>query len=576
MMKKENKARKILWMCIAVSLSLHVISLFLLSHYRWYNSVYHEGQFPLRASGSSEQVLAEKKYEIPLDIKESYPSQEEDYAAVPIKEKEELIWDNYVLDNLALSQEEDTITFFIARDETIQNWQELEKNFLTIQKEKADNLVHEIKKAWQNLPLHEKGDDLSAKAEPREEKSFVKVMSPLQAMKEKSGSAFTLSFQDHLKYNPLLILSENRIAPLQNIAFSSVPFPSLEKLQTASLKDLFDVQLSYCRESQDGEYLFALTLIPKQPSSLKQMQQNFLFLVDKSSSITKPRFETMRHSVASSFNQMISSNKFNIISFAHNMQIMADVFCKSSQQFFKMGKRFLVEQQPATFFSTTEIVPVLKYIRSSRVSSSELYTIILLTDGEWLNRQKNYRLLEQWTRTNPDNISFYALAVKGDKNLPLLEFFTQRNKGSLITATTSKAMKRHLMKLVRSLQMPIAKNISLHSVPLDNQETVSLWSTSGDKANLYANEPFVILGRCKSLADFDLFIQGKNNNQWFNIKKRVSFSEALETKDRSLSKLWIRKLAYECYEKYFLEEDPKYIDQANALLKSFHKEKALR
>jgi len=36
----------------------------------------------------------------------------------------------------------------------------------------------------------------------------------------------------------------------------------------------------------------------------------------------------------------------------------------------------------------------------------EINTIIFLTDGDWLNRQKNYRILEQWIRTNQSNIAF--------------------------------------------------------------------------------------------------------------------------------------------------------------------------
>jgi len=577
MKSKKKKTKNILILCIGISFALHIMGIFLLSRYSFVSL--HGDRFSLASAQSPQDIISHQMIDMAMEICDGLTaSKDKEQTLSPSLESENMLLKEFSLPDELNVQEKDFSCASFAYQTTEQMHQISKKQQETyeLKKDSHEDLVAKMKEYIKDMPPSRTCLTKKEMTVPLQEWKKQEMNHLMSMLPEKCSKKFSLSFHDHLAFVHSPMATKKMVAMDEDFSLPNTIFPSLEKLNTRSFKELFDIDVTYSKEKQQGEYIFAVTLIPKQNMGLKKIGQNYLFVLDKSSSIEKRRLEKMRHAIVASFSHMPKDSKFNIAAFDDNANLMTDSYCSCSAEFFKKGRNFLLKQRPVTFLSTTEILPLLRYIRSHKIPSKEMNTIIFLTDGEWLTRQKNYRILEQWTRTNPHNIVFYAITTKGDKNLPLLEFFTERNRGGLITSRTQTGMKRQLQRLVQSVSCPIAKNISIQFVSKNKDQQIELRPSHRQKANLFAEEPFVILGKTKSLEDFDVFIQGKNDNKWFNIKKTISFNDAESEDAENIMKLWVQKSAQDCYEKYFTEGDPRYLEQAKSILKPYNMEAAFR
>ena len=577
MKSRKRKNKNILFFCIGLSFALHITGIFILSRYSFVSL--HGDRFSLASAKSDQDIISSKKIDVAMEIFDETSTSKSKAEKLSLSlEKDNMHLKEFSFPEELMIEEKDFSfsDFSYQAIDRILQINEKKQDTYQIKVDLHDDLTVKIKDYLKEMALQDVYLSKKDIALPLQEIKKQKSQYLMSMLYEKTNNQHSLLFNDHLSFVKAPIIIENSISTNEDFSKPNTIFPTLEKLNTRSFKEFFDVDVTYSEEKQNGEYVFAITLLPKQNMGLKKIGQNFLFVLDKSSSIEKKRFEKMRHAIVSAFSYIPGDCKFNIITFDDDIKMMSDDYCRCCSEFFKKGRNFLINKQPAIFLSTTEVLPLFRYIRSHKIDANEINTVIFLTDGEWLNRQKNYRILEQWTRGNANNIIFYAIAVKGDKNLPLLEFFTERNRGGLLYATTQAGIKRQLQKLVRSVCCPIAKNISINVISNKEDNHIDLQFSNSQKKNLFEGEPFVFLGKTKSLEDFDIFIQGKNNNKWFNIKKTISFAVAEKDETENISKLCAQKSAHDCYEKYFMEGDPNYLEKAKSILKPYKLEAAFK
>lgn len=361
-----------------------------------------------------------------------------------------------------------------------------------------------------------------------------------------------------------------------NIPFPDLPkLPTLKELETSSYSDAFDADLVFLPKSDGTGYVFALTLIPKSDLNLPELTQHITFLIDKSNSIQQGRLAGVKSAIHKSLDHLLPTNTFNIIAFDSKMEKMSpnDLPCKTKS--FAIAEDFLDRVQLGSFFSTSDLYRPLFLTVPGQVQQDELYTAILLTDGESLSKQSaQLSLLQNWTQYNDGKVSLFAIGMN-DAAGPTLEAATFFNRGKLINTTTTRGMKRMLSKLLKMIQRPLAKNISYHAISKSPKEKISLFIKDTQIPHLYVDQPFVILGETETLDDFILFVQGRLKNRWLNVKKTVSFLGAKKG-TKSLQKEIALQKAYGLYEKYFVERDPKHIADAADLLESYSLDTPLR
>jgi len=349
--------------------------------------------------------------------------------------------------------------------------------------------------------------------------------------------------------------------------FSLIDIPKLDDLATLCYKDYFDTEVTFSPQKDNNGYIFAITLIPKSSIRLNKLKKNIYFLIDKSNSIQNDRLTSTRHAIASALSLLEKDDEFNIFAFDNKMDILSNINLHKNNTSLSKAKSFLRELSIGSFFSSTNYsLPLFKVINNN-TKKDEINIAILLSNGEGLNKSKQTKIINEWTRLNKGNLSLYSINLSDDKNTSILEMFSALNKGKLITSTTKRGIKRKLNKLLSSINAPIAKNIVANAICLDEAANIKLYTSNSSPA-LFLNEPYVILGTMDKLEDFTIFIQGHCKNSFFNLKKKVSFEKARQSTS-SLQKELALKQAIHSYEKYIVDNNSHHLLEAKNLLEPF-------
>lgn len=350
------------------------------------------------------------------------------------------------------------------------------------------------------------------------------------------------------------------IAPLSHLP----KLPSLAELDTVSYSRAFDAELVFS-PLEEG-YIFALTLIPRADLELPQIRQHYSFLIDRSNSIQRERLSATKSAIRRILEELDPDDTFNIIAFDSKIDKLSAYSLPAHNKSFAQAEDFLEKIELGNFFSPADLYKSLFLTLPGAVQSDELYTTILLTDGENLAKKGAQRaLLSDWTYHNRGKTVLFVVAMEGDAHLGTLDAAAVFNKGKLIHSPTRRGIKRKLLKLMKDIHAPIAKNLACQVIPLSPQSAIELFPNNHKMPHLYLNAPYVILGKTDSLDDFILFVQGRLKGKWLNIKKPISFLNAKKG-GASLQTGWALQKAYDLYEQYILDDNPAHLAEARALL----------
>jgi hypothetical protein len=339
----------------------------------------------------------------------------------------------------------------------------------------------------------------------------------------------------------------------------------LEDLQTISYSDAFETELVFSPK-EGGGYIFALTLIPRSDLSLTPLRQNYLFLIDRSNSIQQGRLVATRNAVRKALEEIQQGDTFNIFVFDGKVEKLSPTPLQFSQDSLTKAGTFLNKMELGSFFSQADLFKPLFLTIPSIVNEDELYTAILITDGESLSKKGVSRsLLCDWTFNNNGRISLYGVCMSSDPHLSTLDAASAFNRGKIFTSPTNRGIKRKLLKLMKTIQAPVAKNLSCKAISRTPRGSIEIFPKSPSAPHLYLNEPYVVIGQTESLDDFILFVQGRLHGEWLHIKKTISFINGKKG-GSSLKAEWALQKTYELYEQYLIDDNPNHLAEARSLL----------
>lgn len=347
--------------------------------------------------------------------------------------------------------------------------------------------------------------------------------------------------------------------------FSNLVSSNFKGIQTISYNEAFDVDILLLPKIKEEGYLFAITLILKPGYNIEGFKENFLFLLDRSNSIQSERLNISKHAIEGALNCLKNEDTFNIVAFDNQIDMLSIEGLPRNKESLLSVKNFLTRQELGSFFFSANYVPPLTVALQEQ---KDINVVILLTDGNSLAKQKNYKIFEEWTKRNIGKNPFFALAINDDPNLSLLEYFTFLNKGTTYVSTTKRGIKRQLSNLVKSIRSPIGKDISFNLVPCDGEGKVDFNIPKNRAPMLYADKPYVILGSVNQMSDFFLFLQGKSKEGWFSIKKKISF-KAAKRGGKELEKSFAEIQAHKCYEAFLADERVEHLKEARAILEPY-------
>lgn len=369
---------------------------------------------------------------------------------------------------------------------------------------------------------------------------------------------FALSTKEATVSSSFLLptLHEVSIAPTP-LSLPSLPLPdcfSLQELKTTSYSQGFEIELFLLPEEEDGKIPFAITLIPKETFVAEPIPQHITFLVDCSNSIQKHRLDGMKHAVYRAIEHLPEQTYFNILGFDQKITRFSNRYNLKTRRLAKTARTFLNGLSLGSFFSNTDLLkPLLLCLSSTEQDTA--HAIVLLTDAEALQKKgAKERLLYDWTLQNQERASLHVIGLSENDALSALETVSTLSGGTTQYAYHKRSLRRKLLKLCSSLARPLAKDLSIHaSLKEGTSQEISIEKPFVNY--LYAKEPLVLFGKAKTLEDFTLFIQGKNQNRWMQIKKKISFATA-KPGTESLKLHSLSHQAYRHYQNYLREGDP--------------------
>lgn len=376
----------------------------------------------------------------------------------------------------------------------------------------------------------------------------------LQALDEKISLSFTVSSDFTMKpLQPALIVRHEHVMTLGDYGF---PFFHLKEWN-----EFFDVDVkTYPQE--EGGFLFSLNLIPKQDLSEYRLKQNFLFIIDRSNSIDRHRYQAFKRAALRAISSLREGDYFNVLLLDAKVTSFSNQplpFTKSNQQ---KAEEFLEKQSHGHFGAATDIYSSLMKVLEPLKSSEEAITGILISDGDSpLKSDQQRKKINNWLEANQDRMTLYTATAGQGNNLSSLKMLSLASRGSLLYSDTHAAFPRKLAKLVMDLRYPIAKEMTVSLIPSDPSACFEILPPSARLPYLFSDHPYVIMGSCSKLTDFTLIVEGKNKDEVLTVKKEVSLSKA-KPGSKLLSKQWACEKAHTFFDQYLKEGKSSLLEKA--------------
>ena len=339
----------------------------------------------------------------------------------------------------------------------------------------------------------------------------------------------------------------------------------LPEYKSIEWNDAFEVDIKTLAR-EEGGYLFSLTFVPKIDLSQHCLKQNYYFLIDRSSSIERHRYQSFKRAVTRAVASLREGDNFNIIIFDTKIARLSEKMMPFNKKNQRLAEEFLDRQPHGHYGPPIDLYSCLGKIIPAEVDEEEAHTAILISDGEsTLKLDKQRSLINAWLQANRGKVTLYTAAVGQDNNLASLDLLGTVSRGFLLYSDTHTGFPRKLAKLVLTLRSPVAKEMSLNILTSDSSSRLQLYPSSSRLPYLFSDHPYVLYGTAEKLADFTLILEGKNKGQIFSIKKEISFAGA-KPGNRLLSKEWSTQQAHLFYEQYLQEGKPVLLEQAKQLL----------
>lgn len=356
------------------------------------------------------------------------------------------------------------------------------------------------------------------------------------------------------------VLQKGSLADLSHYAVSDAP-------AAQEWNDDFDVDVQMIPKANGKGSIFSLKIAPIGDMTSQSLKQNFYFVIDRTGSIEKHRFNTYKRAVLRAISSLQTGDTFNILLCDKGIAKLSEHNLPFTMQSVLAAEDFLEKQNHKGLFASGDICLNLDKILPAKLHDDEVNTAIFVTDGHTkLSVSRQQGVLKKWLEKNQGKMALYAASCGQSHNLVLLDMLTSLSGGRVILSDTHAAFPRRLAKLVLDLHAPLAKDLMVSVSPTSFENTITLHPRSGHLPNFYLQEPYEIVGSIEKLEPFTLTIQGRHKGQWIVIQKTISFDRAKKG-TKSLEKKWIAYQANPYYEKFLSDGKAAYLEQAYELLK---------
>lgn len=343
--------------------------------------------------------------------------------------------------------------------------------------------------------------------------------------------------------------------------------PTSDELNNVAFDDQFDITVGVIPRTDRKGYLFHINLFPKANLTLHHLKQNFVFVIDKSSSIKQFRYEIFRRAVLDSLDYLQEGDTFNIYVVDNKTHKLSEEPLLWRKSNVRKAQEFLFSQEFNKYYtSSADTYDVIESVQQDMNAFEGELTIILVTDGSTLmDIKKRKHTLSHLIYTNNKKYTLHTACMSKDSSGSMLDLLSTFNQGEFISSQTHAAFPRKFCRLVKHVSQMITKDIHLSTL---SDHNVSLFPSASAMPQMYVDRPFTIYGTIDELDNFDLIVQGKFDDRYLFMKKKIPLKTAPRS-TKPLQKQFAIHQAYLCYEHYLTGHDEFYLEEAKKQLAKY-------
>jgi hypothetical protein len=357
--------------------------------------------------------------------------------------------------------------------------------------------------------------------------------------------------------------SLNQSSRFTQAFLTEIPPPSY--LETTTYKEEFDTQVHYSRREDGKGYLFAIKMKAKPSLHFSSPHQNFIFVIDGSSSIKKHRFGVFKEGVSRSLGYLKEGDSFNILVADAELIPFSKTSVAWNSKSKEQANRFLYDRKYRGFFINYDSFDLLSSV-TKYLDPEKENVIVMITDGHSFQNLKAHKEdFQELAQASKGRFSVHTATASSDNNLTMLDLLSTFNSGELMYSKTHAAFSRQLAVMVKHIENLVAKDVQIHVTDVKQETGIEFYPNQHTLPPLYADRAYTIYGTIDDLKDFDLILQGRCGDQWVNIKQHISFKHA-EKASNTIKRGFALQRAYVCYDYYLKKNDPFFLAEAERIL----------
>ncbi|MCQ2403242.1 MAG: VWA domain-containing protein [Lentisphaeria bacterium] len=231
-------------------------------------------------------------------------------------------------------------------------------------------------------------------------------------------------------------------------------------------------------------------------ASMPDIPKDVLFILDRSSSISLPKFNEFKNAVREVLPSISPADRFNIISFNDKQSALFPQFVYGTTANLTEAAQKVARLPHGG--RTDVFGSVAPFVRTSNGDRSRPLNIFLLTDGQsTVNIYEPSQFLKEISGINPGNVSIFPFSAEKKANRMLLDFLGYLNKGEKCHVETTDEIRDAMVRFYSDHSSLIVTD--LRCAATDGANVNEIFPRS--LPHLYRNQTLRLFGRYENKAD---------------------------------------------------------------------------
>lgn len=290
-------------------------------------------------------------------------------------------------------------------------------------------------------------------------------------------------------------------------AFGNVKIGDNAAQAAYPLDDYVSVQVSTYPDPAGPGGTFLVEIRPGPRSdAMEDIPKDVLFIIDRSSSISVPKFNQFKRAIQEVLPALSSSDRFNVISFNDKQSAIFREFVPGNAANIKVASDRVGSLPHGG--RTDVFGGVAPFVKKSNGDRNRPLNIFLLTDGQsTVNVYEPSEFLKQVSGINPGNVSIFPFSAERKANRMLLDFLGYLNKGEKCHVETTDEIRDAMVRFYSDHASLLITDMRCAATRGANVNEIFPRSLP----HLYRNQTLRLFGRYEDRADtLTLSITGRD------------------------------------------------------------------